>query len=287
LEQLLRRISCFGFGEVLVVDSAPSRPAVELAQAYQARYLVERVPGLSRARNRALKAATFETVLFFEDDGLPGEGWPDELLVELADSRVGLVIGSTHLPTTTSEEVRAAYATAGFVPPQPQRRVLDQHMPEWFAQANFGALGIGCTMAIRRNVIEHWSGFDERIGSGTILAGHEDHRAFSTLISLGWTVVYTPGAVIHHPVEYRSPEQLRKRAIQAVAAAAGYLFLLFCEEPGHRGDLFRHFQSKMRCGTREFSRTRSNVSRLRILAARLQGLYRYARTRLNYAHGNH
>src|SRR5690348_14397787 len=70
-------------GEVAVVTSGLSDAAVEAhRRAFDGPLLAEPLPGLSRARNRALAwatAAEADAIAFIDDDAVPAEGWWDAL----------------------------------------------------------------------------------------------------------------------------------------------------------------------------------------------------------------
>jgi hypothetical protein len=71
-------------GEVLVVDNDPagSARAVATSAGHPAlRYVVEPTPGIAAGRNRVLtESAGRDTVVFVDDDEVPGEGWLAHLL---------------------------------------------------------------------------------------------------------------------------------------------------------------------------------------------------------------
>jgi hypothetical protein len=55
-------------------------------------------------------------------------------------------------------------------------------------------------MALRKGISEHWEGFDERLGRGApFLHGGEEQYAIARLVSLGFTAVHTPAAIVCHP----------------------------------------------------------------------------------------
>src|SRR5438105_795860 len=68
--------------ELLIVDNASSDDTPRIAQAAAAadprvRALVEKEPGLSVARNAALREACGRVVVFLDDDAVAGPGWLD------------------------------------------------------------------------------------------------------------------------------------------------------------------------------------------------------------------
>src|SRR5919109_5193805 len=62
--------------DVLVVDNAPMNGgAREIAAHCGARYVVEPVVGLSRARNLGSHACQSEILAYLDDDAVPERGW--------------------------------------------------------------------------------------------------------------------------------------------------------------------------------------------------------------------
>ena len=78
LDRCLRAIRMIEYSnfEVLVVDNAPSKaPAREVAERWAARYVVEPVKGLSRARNRGALESRGEILGYIDDDAVPEPQW--------------------------------------------------------------------------------------------------------------------------------------------------------------------------------------------------------------------
>lgn len=236
LEQCLEAVGRLVYPrfDVLVVDNAPSDArAQEIARRWGARYLVEPRIGLSRSRNRGARACESEVVAFLDDDAVPEPQWLSGLAEEFSDPLVMAVAGRiVPLGAETDEErIKAFIAGAEFG--GEVRKVVDRQNPRWFELANFGGVGNGANIALRRHAFELWPGFDERLGKGALLEGCEEHHAFFSLIEQGYRVVYTPGAVVRHPYPH-SPEVLRARYLKAFAASGGYVTLLLVEAPRYR-----------------------------------------------------
>jgi len=267
--------------DVLVVDNAPrDRRTREIAATWGVRYVVEPVAGLSRARNCGARTADGEIVAFVDDDALPEPEWLAGLTCEFEDPRVMAVAGQIR---ALSVETEAEHLCASMGGVMAERRIVDRAVPRWFELANFGGLGNGGNMAFRRRVFEMWPGFDERLGRGAPLDGGEEHYAFFNLIDRGYRVVYTPRAVVRHPYP-PTLEDLRARHLQGLAAATGYLALLFIEHPRYRRAVVTYVAEWLR-GTRRAWRgpvaaPRARlVSRWRTLAAWLRGPVLYVRSR--------
>ncbi len=272
--------------EIVVVDSAPRRdPALEVALRHGAGYVVEPVAGVSRARNRGARSCRTDLVAYLDDDCLPAPDWLEHMVAEFADDRV-MAVGGRVEGILPEHDVQPWHYAAAHDARRPQRRRVDSRTPAWFELANFGALGDG-NMAFRRAAFDLWPGFDERLGRGGPLHGGEEHHAFFSLIDRGYAVVYTPAAVVRHPLP-ATASQLRARCLMELRATAAYVAMLWSEEPRHRGRLLR-FVAEGMLGRRRSWRdpaTRlpeSMVPRWRALLAMFSGplLYRRARAARN------
>lgn len=216
--------------EVVVVDNSSGDKETELvALEFSARYTLEPVEGLSRARNRALTESNSEVVAYLDDDAVPDERWLESILEPFADPCVAAVTGETILPGS---------CVSGSSPESPWR--LCNRDPRWFEIAAFGGLGIGTNMALRRSACAGWNVFDERLGRGAQFEGMEEHYAFVRLLSLGHSAAHVPAAIVFH----RS--QMRGDIKQEARNQIGYSMLLFSEYPSHRLDLLRFLFRRMR-----------------------------------------
>jgi glycosyltransferase involved in cell wall biosynthesis len=269
-----------GADEVIVVDSAPEGPgARDVAERWGARYVREDKPGASRARNRGARAARGEIIAFTDDDAAPDTAWLGRILPNFLDPLVALVAGQVIAPSI-EPEIGHLYDLCGFSGQGTERLVFDSETPGWFERTNFLPFGLALNLALRRSVFEQWKGFDERIGVGTPVRGHEEQRAFLDLIELGFRLVYEPMAQVRHPLQLKSPEELQRRSLIRMQATAAYVTLLMVEEPQHRHEVLSYIWNKLwkSNGTRTASGT-APAFRLRGLLARLQGPGLYFRSR--------
>jgi GT2 family glycosyltransferase len=243
--EALSRVEYENFS-VLVVDNAPLSEATrEIAAEFAVGYVVEPAPGLSRARNCGVQASTGDIIAYLDDDALADAGWLRALAREFEDSAVAAV-GGRVVPVGSLRESHEAGRLRGSYLPGQERRTVDRHTSDWFAQTNFGALGIGTNMAFRRAAFERWGGFDLRLGRGTPLDVGEETYAFTKLVQLGYKVVYTPDAVVQHP--YRPPkEDMLSRRIRSRASVTGYLTFLLFEEPRYALQTLLYMRQRL-CG---------------------------------------
>jgi glycosyltransferase involved in cell wall biosynthesis len=269
--------------EVLVVDNAPSDDRARAAAARRgARYLREPIRGLSRARNRGARASSSTIVAYVDDDSIPEPFWLGHLALEFSDPEVMAVTGRIVAidDPVDADWLRAWRATLDC---GDERRAVDRQEPAWFEMANFGGVGDGGNMAFRRRAFDIWPGFHERLGRGVLVAGGEEHHAFFSLIARGYRVVYTPHARVRHPYP-TTLDSFRSRLLRDRAASAGYMALLFTEEPAYRRAVLRYIAQWLAGTRRDWRAHRVPSARVvpatRSILAYLAGPARYACSRV-------
>jgi hypothetical protein len=192
--------------EVIVVDNAPaSDAAAELVARRNAagtrgvplRRIVEPCPGLSRARNAGLAAASGTVVAYLDDDTCPDRHWLAELARGFtAGQRVAAVSGLL-LPAaadTSAQRLYDQFGGPGLIPrvfdPRAQARQHPLHP--------LAALGAGGSIAFTRTALTGIGGFDVALGAGTPAMAGEVLAAIADLMLGSGTFVYWPGAVAWH-----------------------------------------------------------------------------------------
>lgn len=273
--------------DVLVVDNAPSDDRTrEVAARWGVGYLVEAVPGLSRARNRGAQVCKSEIVAYIDDDAVPERNWLTALLREFRDPRVMAVTGQACALRVNTEAERLFAAMGGF-DHGAERMVVDRTAGRWFELANFGGLGDGYNMAFRRRVFDSWPGFHESLGRGAALGAGEEHYAFFSLIDRGHVVVYAPAAVIRHPYP-ATVDELWSRYFDQLTQSTAYLSFVFIEQPHYRWAIVK-FIAEAILGKRRTWRHQPAQSTVRLpqlskrLYAYLQGPIRYLQSRMGEA----
>lgn len=279
----VRRQSHAAF-DVLVVDNGSRGDAIrEVARRWGARYVAEPIVGLSRARNRGARESDKEIVVYLDDDAVPQGDWLEALVREFHDPRVMAVTGRV-VPLTETQSSPGPRAVFGTCL-RKTRLVLDRDNPHWFEWVNFGGIGIGANMAIRRSAFAVWPGFDVRLGRGAGISGGEENYAFFALLDRGGRLVYTPDATVAHRTA-ETFEELYAAHLHGVATVSAYALLLFAEQPRYRVRLLHYVLNGIRGSARPWCEEQALAAPAPILAPRwrqtmawLSGPWLYARSR--------
>ena len=180
--------------EVIVVDSASREP---VAPVEDVRTIRLDEPGLSRARNAGVAAATGDLVAFVADDAAVAPDWARRIAQAFADEAVGCV-GGACLPVFVAE----------------RPRWLSERLLQYAGITRFrerrDAVGrrdypFGANLCFRREALRE--GFPEDLGrTATELLSGEEVIAIDRVRELGYRVVLEPAAIVHHLV---APDRCR------------------------------------------------------------------------------
>lgn len=182
--------------EILVIDNAPQdSQTFDLVHRkfVQISYCLEKEPGLNKARNRALKEALHDIVVFIDDDAVADNLWLKQILKPFARERVACVTGMTQPLELTypGQEAFERYSPfcKGF-----RRRIFDTAVNPLAT----GEIGAGVNMAIRKSIVEKIGWFDELLDAGTPTQSGGDHEYFTRILRSGYYIVYEPRALNWH-----------------------------------------------------------------------------------------
>ena len=177
--------------ELLVVDNNSSDDTASIANEFcarqpWARYVFEPTPGLSHARNRGIREARGEIVVFIDDDVYLDRNWAHAMLAAFANHPDASAVGGKIIPVF--EAGRPEWLSDDLL-------VVYGHTPygdsgRWLT---YPELPIGANMAFRREVFESVGPFDPRLGRiGERLLSNEENDFFYRLNRRGRKVLYAP-----------------------------------------------------------------------------------------------
>ncbi len=165
--------------------------------AIATRYVREEIPGLSRARNRGVREATGDIVLFLDDDARPAmPDWLTKLAEALSDKRVGAAGG-------------------GIVPRWPLDREppwMHKRLAYFFGLTTFSASSgplrhypnfpWGANLGFRKDSLGLVGGFSEDLGRVVPgLRSAEETEVCLKIQRAGLLVRYVPDAVVEHIID--------------------------------------------------------------------------------------
>lgn len=175
--------------ELIVIDNDSVDDTRSMAEAFarQAPFPVsvgfETRPGLSQGRNRGLRMARHELIMFTDDDCLVAPDWAKSAMRLFQGDLRKIVAGRVELHDDTQLPLA--------IKNDPDRQELDSR------DKLMGFLH-GANMAFGRCVIDSIGMFDVRLGAGSRLRSAEDtefaYRAYKSRIP----VVYEPGLLVWH-----------------------------------------------------------------------------------------
>ena len=231
-----------GLDEVIVVDNDPDASDLQqhLEQFPGVRYVRERRPGLSHARNAGIRVATGDIILFTDDDVVVHPDWPARMIQCFDDPAVMAATGLV-LPAELESEAQIAFEWdlggfgQGFRPIRYDAAFFaagrDRGVPVW-------RIGCGASMAFRRSAFAKVGLFDTRLGAGASGCS-EDSELWYRLLAAGYVCRYEPSAVVYHYHRADWPG-LRRQAHDYMRGHIVALFVQFWRYR-HWGNLWRVF----------------------------------------------
>jgi O-antigen biosynthesis protein len=233
LERTLQKLLALPQGadftyDVLVVDNA-SRDGThavvsELQRAHpHLHYLAEPKPGLSYARNTAVRNCKGELLAFTDDDVLVTEEWLADLHGEFsADPQLQLLCGRVLL-------ARAELAPVAFMD-------VDERLVVRYP--NIGEPVMGANMIIRRSLFGEIGLFDVRLGAGRFFAGGEDTEFVYRALKAGHYMLYAPNVLVYHDHDRVTEAQAEHLQYSYGKSYAAYLFKHILRGDGYAARAF-------------------------------------------------
>jgi glucosyl-dolichyl phosphate glucuronosyltransferase len=189
--------------ELIIVDNSPNGRLETFPKAWPEfvakgilRWVSEKRPGISMARNAGLASARGDYLCFLDDDVIVSNTWLQGLLSAFTlDSDIGCVAGRIHLQFDHS----------------PLPRWLHSGMYNWYGQFDLGADSCvqsrpvdayGGNMAFSREAIHKVGGFNPSLGrQGGLLLSGEDTDYVRRVAAAGFKVAYSADGWIRHRIQ--------------------------------------------------------------------------------------
>ena len=192
--------------EILIIDNGCQREVRDLATDVlaDARYIPERSPGLSMARNRALFEAGGDVIAFIDDDAEADPYWLKSIAQCLAVFPKAAAVTGLTVPLELETKAQQLFeANGGYA------RGFERHVFPCYRLSRIGLklpliaaaaeIGTGCNMAFRCASLKELNGFDEILGPGPSQTGGADEiDIFYRLMRAGYDLVYEPCAIVRH-----------------------------------------------------------------------------------------
>ncbi len=200
--------------EILVVDNNSGDDTPEIVASFAGaphppRYLLETQQGANHARNRAIREARGEIIIFGDDDILIDPNWAREMARPFQDNPPGRVgaVGGEVIPVFPHS---CPPWVAGFHGPQALRPDTGPLRP--------GQVPMSASLAFLRRTFDEVGYFDTELGrKGGVVFGGDENRAIKRLHKAGYEVWFAPAARALHqmPASRTSFAYVRKHAFDS------------------------------------------------------------------------
>ena len=187
--------------EVVVVDDGSTDGTATIAGRYDVRLVQTPNRGLSAARNTGAQAATGEIIAYIDDDASADPHWLRYLVATLLE-RGHAAAGGPNILIGRDGTVAACVARAPGGPTPVLRTDTEaDHVP-------------GCNLAIRASCLNDIGGFDHRFR-----AAGDDVDLCWRIAQRGWTIGFSPSAVVWHQARHSLRGYWRQQRGYGVAEA--------------------------------------------------------------------
>lgn len=211
--------------EILVIDNSPDHNrSKEISLLFleipNLRWVIEKSPGLSNARNVATRLARAPLIAFMDDDAIARRNWLAALLDAFAEfGAAARVVGGRVDPIW--EIPRPAWL--------PDSLLGYASVVNWGGSARFAAEGewvAGTNIAFRVDALKSVGGFPVHLGrkrGGQALLSNDESDVIERMAAKGGRLAYAPEAVVDHlvPADRLTQSWFRRRA--AWQAVSDYL----------------------------------------------------------------
>jgi glycosyltransferase involved in cell wall biosynthesis len=209
--------------ELILVDNASTDATPQILQHFvrtagiRARYVYAPLPGLGRARNAGVAAASGEILAFTDDDCYPQQDYLRALVHVFATYGAGFVGGRVlqHNPLHARVTLQE-YANPLTIAPRSCLRPGQIH---------------GSNMAVRRDVVRTIGGFNPHLGPGAACEAADDTEFLARGLWAGWSGRYDPTVVVRHDHGRLDADAARLRRSYHFACGAYFMSCMLRAEP--------------------------------------------------------
>ena len=175
--------------ETIIVDGGSTDCTVDIIKQYPIELVREpHRGGISAARNLGISNSKGRLIVFLDDDAIANKDWLESLVKPFENENIVGVSGKV-IPLTNTLLNRE------FAPDYDQGSDIKE--TRYF---------VGCNMAFRKSAIVEIGLFDPKIKYG-----HDENELCSRLLKVGYRLIYTPFAVVHHDYVPSFSALLRKK----------------------------------------------------------------------------
>lgn len=249
LDRVLRALLAqeYAHYEVIVIDNAPRTSATadvirqRFANMPRLRYVLERRPGLSTARNRGIMEARGSILAFTDDDTVPTPTWLAALVAAFRGAENVTCVTGLAFPLAMDTHAQYWFEEFGGFNKGYTRQVFSlatRHEQPPLFPYTAGRFGTGANMAFTATFLRSMGGFDASLGVGTESGGGEDLDAFFRVIAAGCTLVYEPDALLYHE-HRRDYDALRNQIANAGRGLVAYLLKTIDDDRSRVFDILR------------------------------------------------
>ncbi|MDO8444966.1 MAG: glycosyltransferase [Deltaproteobacteria bacterium] len=191
LEALLAQTYKLESYEVIVVDDGSTDKTADIIKNYPVKYIYQKNQGPATARNRGVKEAKGDIILFTDSDCVPLSNWIEEMVRPFKSPDIAAVKGAY---LTNQKEVIARLAQVEF-----------EERFEMLKKAESIDMVDTYSAGFRKAIFLQMGGFDKTFP----VANNEDTDLSYRMSKHGFKMVFNPDAIVHH---LKHPDSIKKYA---------------------------------------------------------------------------